>query len=312
MASGSRHSLALVAETVYGTTPANPAFKKFRHTGLSVGLSKETLQSEELRDDRMIASVRGGAEQVAGDIEFELSYGSFDDYLQAVLCGTWEVGGGGTGVDRLKAGVTRRSFTAERNFGDIQSADKPFHRFTGVEFNTLELAVNANAIVTGTFGVVGRGMSTATTALTGATYAAASTTDVFDSFSGELIENGTTIGVITEVQLSLDNGIEPRFVVGSRQTIRPSIGRSNLSGNITAYFENSVLLDKFLSETASSMELELTDPAGNLMRIVVPRLRYNGGQPDVEGEGDITLSMPFQALLDPVTGTNVYIERDPA
>ena len=33
----------------------------------------------------------------------------------------------------------------QRYFGDILTADKPYHRFTGVEFNTLALAISANA-----------------------------------------------------------------------------------------------------------------------------------------------------------------------
>lgn len=312
MANGSRHSMRYVAEATYGTTPATPAFKPIRHTGTTLGLSKESLQSEELRDDRQIADFRHGAYQVGGDINIELSYGSFDDLLEAVLLGTWAVDGGGTGIDRLKAGVTRRSFTVERFFGDILSADKPYHRFTGVEFNTLSLAINANAMITGSFGVLGQGMSTGTAIIAGATYAAATTTSPLDSFTGTLSEAGTPIAVITEISLSLENSLEARFVVGSKQSIRPSIGRSNVTGQVTAYFENSALLDKFINETESSIEFELPDGAGNKYTFTLPRIKYTGGQPDVDGEGPITLSMPFQALLDATTGTNLIIDRQDA
>lgn len=312
MANGSRHSMRYVAEATYGTTPATPAFKPIRHTGTTLGLSKESLQSEELRDDRQIADFRHGAYQVGGDINIELSYGSFDDLLEAVLLGTWAVDGGGTGIDRLKAGVTRRSFTVERFFGDILSADKPYHRFTGVEFNTLSLAINANAMITGSFGVLGQSMSTGTAIIAGATYAAATTTSPLDSFTGTLSEAGTPIAVITEISLSLENSLEARFVVGSKQSIRPSIGRSNVTGQVTAYFENSALLDKFINETESNIEFELPDGAGNKYTFTLPRIKYTGGQPDVDGEGPITLSMPFQALLDATTGTNLIIDRQDA
>ena len=100
--------------------------------------------------------------------------------------------------------------------------------------------------------------------------------------------------------------------MGSKQSILPSIGRSNCSGTITAYFENSTLLDKFINETESNIVFELPDGAGNKYIFTLPRIKYNGGQPDVEGEGPITLSMPFQALLDSVTQTNIQIERVPA
>lgn len=305
MADGSRHSLRMVAENTYGVTPSDPVFEYVRHTGTTLGLSKEGLQSEELRDDRQISDFRHGARQVGGDITFELSYGSFDPILEALLGGTWT-------NDVLKAGIIRRSFTLERFFGDILPADKPYHRFTGVEFNTLQLQVNANEMITGTIGVVGKDMITDSAAIPGATYGAVSTTSPLDSFTGTLNEAGTPIAVITEIQLNLDNGLDPRFVVGSKTTLRPAIGRSNVSGTITAYFENSLLLDKFINEVESSILFNLPDGAGNNLKFTLPRIKYNGGQPDVQGEGPITLSMPFQALLDPVTGTNIIIEREPA
>lgn len=312
MANGSRHSMRIVAESAYGTTPANPVFDIIRHTGTTLGLSKESLQSEELRDDRQISDFRHGAYQVGGDINVELSYGSFDKLLEAVLGGTWEVDTPAVGTDRLKAGTTRRSFTIERFFGDILTVDKPYHRFTGVEFNTLSLAINANAMVTGAFGVLGQNMATSTAIVTGATYNPATTTSPLDSFTGTLQEAGVPIAVITEIQLNVENGLEARYVVGSKQSIRPSIGRSNVSGQVTAYFENSTLLDKFINETESSIVFELPDGAGNLYTVTLPRIKYTGGQPDVDGEGPITLSMPFQALLDATTGTNIIIDRNPA
>jgi len=312
MADGSRHSMRFVPEVTYGVTPATPVFDIIRHTGTTLGLSKEALQSEEIRDNRQITDFRHGARQVGGDISIELSYGSFDVILEALLGGTWDTDKPTVGTDQLKAGTTRRSFTVERYFGDILTADKPFHRFTGVEFNTLQLQINANAMITGTIGVVGKDMVTDTAIITGATYNPATTTSPLDSFTGTLNENGTPIAVITEIQLNLDNGLDPRFVVGSKTTLRPSIGRSNVSGQITAYFENSLLLEKFINETESNIKFNLPDGAGNNLLFILPRIKYNGGQPDVQGEGPITLSMPFQALLDSTTNTNIIIERTPA
>ncbi len=310
MADGSRHSLRMVRETTHGVTPATPAFSYVRHTGTTLGLSKEAIQSEEIRSDRQITDFRHGARQIGGDISIELSYGSFDDILEAVLCGTWTSDTPTPGTDQLKAGTVRRSFTIERYFGDI--TDKPYHRFTGVEFNSLNLSITANAMITGTVGVVGKDMITDTAQITGATYLPAPTTSPLDSFTGVLTESGNTIAVITEIQLTIVNALESRFVVGSKTSIKPAIGRSNVSGTITAYFEDNVLLDKFINETESNINLSLPDGAGNELKIILPRIKYNGGQPDVQGEGPITLSMPFQALMDAATGTNIIIERTAA
>ena len=312
MADGSRHSMAFVAEATFGTTPATPVFTPIRHTGTTLALSKNTLQSEEIRNDRQIADFRHGSYQVGGDINFELSYGSFDELLSAVLCGAWTTDTPVVGTDQLKAGTTRKSYTIERYFSDVLSADKPYHRFTGCEFSRMQLQIAADAMITGSLSVVGAGMATGTAIIAGATYPAASTTSPLDSFTGSLNEDGTAIAVITEIQLTIENGHAARYVVGSKQSIRPSIGRSNVSGQITAFFENSTLLDKFINETESDINFTLPDAAGNSYKFILPRVKYNGGQPDVQGEGPITLSMPFQALLDSTTGTNILIERTAA
>ena len=57
-----------------------------------------------------------------------------------------------TRLPSVKAGTTKRSFTIEREFGDI---DK-YARFTGCMINTINLSLKPNAIVTGTFGIVGK------------------------------------------------------------------------------------------------------------------------------------------------------------
>ena len=390
MANGSRHTVYAVEETVYGTTPTNPALDTVRVTGTTLGLSKDALQSEEIRSDRQISDFRQGSNQVGGNINFELSYGSFDQFMEAALLSSdWaspattgtttlsqtatsitrasgsfvtdgftvgmevEVSGfSGSGANgqmvvtavaaleltltalegqtlaieagdadelvvasnRAAAGTERRSFSFIRYFADIETADKPYHIFTGCEFNSLQLTISANSMITGTLSVVGQGLSTAEdlTGLGTPTYNTVSTTSPFDSFTGALEEGGTVIAVVTEVSLTLQNGIEPKFVVGSANTIYPSLGRSNLTGQVTAYFEDSTLIDKFINETESSLTFRLPDAAGNAQKYTIPRIKYTGGQPDVSGEGPVTLTMPFQALLDSTELTNLLIQRTPA
>lgn len=311
MADGSRHSLFAIAESVYGTTPATPAWDTMRITSCSLGLSRDSLQSEENRSDRQIAVFRGGANQVQGDIGFELSYGTLDSLLEAALFGAWDSDTPALGTDQLKVGVTRKSFSFLRHFADL-AAGKPYLLFTGCEVSSLSLSIAANAMVTGTLSVLGQAMTVSATAPASSTYIDPTETDPVDSFTGALLEGGVSIAVITEVQLTLENGLESRYVVGSRDSIRPSVGRSNVNGTITAYFENTTLLEKFLDETESSIQLDLPDADGNNLRIVIPRIKYTGAPPDVSGEGPITLALPFQALLDETEETNLIIERTAA
>jgi hypothetical protein len=302
-ATGSRHSAYYDAETVYGTTDATPAWTPIRNTGVTLGLDKETITSEEIRDDRQIVDFRHGNKNVNGDTNTELSYGSFDDFLEAALGGTWAVDTPGVGTDQLKVGTTRRSFSIMREFANVSV----FHVHTGCEVNTFNLNVTPNAIVTSTFNFMGKDVTSGETA--GSTYNSPTTTEPFDSFSGTITEGGGAIAVVTALTLTLENGLEAAYVIGSDTTTRPTIGRSNLTGSIDVFFESQTLLDKFWNETESSLQFTLVDPAGNTYDFTVPRIKYTGGKPDVAGEGAITVTMPFQAMYDSTEGSNLTIER---
>jgi len=310
MADGSRHSLYVVEESAWGVTPATPALELVRITGTTLGLSRDSLQSEEIRSDRQISDFRGGANQIEGDISFELSYGTFDKLLAGALFGNWDVDTPVADTDQLRAGTVRKSFSFLRHFADLVS--NGYYLYTGCIINSMSFQISANAMITGTLAVVGKGQTIANTAPTGATFPAASTTSPLDSFTGELKEDGVVIAVITEIQLTLENNVAARFVVGQKDSILPSVGRSNCTGTITAFFEDSSLVSKFLGDAETSIEFSLPDGAGNVLKVILPRVKYTGGKPDVAGEGPITLSMPFQALLDATTGTNLILERTPA
>lgn len=309
MANGNRHEMYIVKETAYGITPGTPAFKYFRHNTTTLAQAKNTLQSEEIRPNRQLMDFRMGTGQTGGDIVSELAYTSFDDALSGLMFNPWA-------SNKLSIGVLRQSFTIVRLFADLEGTapnDKKYQTYVGMEFNTLALQVNTEAITQATFGMVGKAMTLSSTGPVGATYGLPDVTSAMDSFTGTITEDGVQIGVITEIQLSIENGIEPRFVVGSKQSIRPSSGRCNVTGQITAYFEDSYLLEKFINEQTSNIEFTLTDgEAGNSYKFVIPRIKYTGGQTDVSGPGAVSIPMPFQATYDATSDTTLSIERIPA
>lgn len=308
-ATGARHSMAYIEEVTRGTTPATPAFSNIRHVGTTLGLSKTTIESGEIRDDRQIAFLRHGNKSVAGDISVEMSYGTFDDFLEAALCGTWVTDTPSVGIDQLQVGTTRRYFTVERKFSNL--AVPEWHRYTGAEVNMLSLSIAPDAIVTGTFGFIAKDTSIGTAIIAGATYGAATTTEPFTSFEGSITEGGSPLGIVTSLEMSLENGLNPLFVVGDSTSDDPSIGRSRVTGTVGVYFQSKTLLEKFINETASALIFTLVDPAGNQYEFTLPNIKYTGGQPDVSGEGEVTISLPFTALYDSTEGSNLTIERNP-
>ena len=309
MADGSRHGIYLIKETTYGVMPNSPNWETIRNVGTTLGLSKSALQSDEIRSDRQIADFRHGAKQVGGDVSGELSLQTYDDLLESALMGAWVVDSPVDDTDRLVNSVTRQSFSIMRHFSDMQAVNKPYHLFNGCEVNSWNLKVDADAKATTSFSFIGKGMSASSSQPSSSTYNDATTTSILDSFTGSILEGGVSYANISAIDLTVENGLEPRFVLFSDETILPNVGDCNVTGTMTAYFEDSTLIDKFINEISSSLEFEMIDLSGKKLKITLPKIKYNGGQPDVSGKGAIVLSIPFQAMLDPVTGSTIMIDR---
>ncbi len=211
----------------------------------------------------------------------------------------------------LKVGTTRRSFSFMRHFADLSTDGHLV--YPGIEINNFSMTCEPDAIITSVFAVLGRDQNAAADAApSGSSYVDGNTNSVFDCFSGLIYDGATAVGVVTSLNFTLESGLAARNVVGSDKTIRPSIQRTNLSGQITVFFEDAVLQDKFIDETPSSLRFHLFDAANNEIVVYMPMIKYNGGQPDTQGQGPITPNMPFQAYRDPTTGTTMAIIRNPA
>lgn len=297
--SGSMHSISYVGESVFGTTPVTPDMVTLRHTSCSLVLSKDSFQSQELRDDRQISDFRHGTQRVQGDIGIEMSYGEFDPFLESAFFGTWT-------ADVLKAGVTRKSFTIERRFSDIAQ----YVVFKGCVCNTFNLSLRPNAIVTGGFGVMGLEASYSGTSLK-ASPTASQTNSPYDSFTGVIKEGGSTIAIVTGLELSIQNNLDPTFVLGSNKAVEMIAGRSNVTGTLSAYFKDLAMLNKFINETESSIEFTLGNGTSKSYTFLIPRIKYSGADNAVSNEGAVIISMPFQSLLDPVENTNIKVTRIP-
>lgn len=384
----SQHKMSAIVESVYGTTPDTPAMKVLRHKGTTMALAKGSIVSEELRADRQISDMRHGVKQVGGEITGELSYGTYDDYFQACLGGTWAakaapytastisaaasdnsindsalglpvllagdkvtiagftgtagnnragavvvsstsaklvISGGVALVDdaagaavtittlseQLKPGAIRRSFSILRDFTDaVDVGQNRYHLSKGIEVASLKLSMGVEALVQVVLGLIGKDQpEPSDTAPDGITYVDANTNAVMDTFTGSITEGGVQIATVSELNLTLENGLAPKNVLFQDTIGRPSLGRSNLTATMTAYAENASLLKKFINQTESSVIFYMGDAAGNKYRVRIPRIKYTGGQMDTAGQGPIMIPAPFQALLDPTTGTNLIIER---
>lgn len=300
--------LSYVAEVTPGTTPGTPSMLKLRTTDpTQLKAQIEALKSTEIYAHRQATLQRQGFKSIAGNVPFELSYGAFDDFLEALLGGSWSTEAAGT-PNTLKIGNVINTFTIERGFSDIGV----YEVFRGVIPNVLNLSINPQGIVTGSFDMIGMGHDPATAASLGAVTDVA-TNEPFDGLAeGALQEGGASIAIVTSIQLQVNNNRNVARLVGSAEGDVPTNGMIDVSGTLTARFQDMTLLNKFRNGTESSLQFKLNDSGGTqYLQFDLHKVRYNGGDKQKNADA-LDVSLPFVALYDSTNSTGLTITRSNA
>ena len=210
-----------------------------------------------------------------------------------------------------KAGDTRKSFSILREFSDFEVGQKPFLLFSGCEVSSWNLAAAANNLAKSTFSFFGRAMSGPNVAgPTNFSVAPPIDTSPFDTFKGQMDIDGVESSIVTDYNITINNGHAPRYVLGKDDSQDPSTTQSLIEGSMTVYFEDSTLYEKFVNEESISLKLTLQDLNGNQLIIEMPKCSIIGRtQPDVSGDGPLTLPINFTAHEDDTLGSHISVRR---
>lgn len=84
-AEGVRKVTSYKKETSFGTLAGQTGGKVVRRTSSAFNLTKETYQSEEIRTDYQLVDFRHGVRMIEGNIDGELSAGSYSDFIGSAL-----------------------------------------------------------------------------------------------------------------------------------------------------------------------------------------------------------------------------------
>lgn len=211
----------------------------------------------------------------------------------------------------VKAGDTRKSFSIIREFSDFEAGQEPFLLYKGCEVATWNLTAAANGLAKSTFTFFGRDMvGPSENAPAGTSYAPAIDTEPFDTFSGAMEIDGVAQCIVTDYNLTINNGHAPRYTVGCASSQDPMVAQSVIEGSITVYLEDATLYKKFVEEEKLSLKLTLADSKGNKMIVNLPNLKIGSGtQPDVTGDGSITIPINFTAHKDNDLGSHISVQR---
>ena len=297
-AQGSRSRLAYGVESTFGT--AASTYTNLPFNTHSLNLTKDRVAGNEIQPDRMPRVDRHGNRQTSGDIVVDLRDADYDDLIASAMLSAWS-------SDVIKVGTTPKFLTIEDYAADIDQA----RLFTGCAVNTMAVSLAPNQMVTGTFGIVGKDM---TISATEKTVAAASGAAPFDSYSGDLaignVGGSSAVAIVTGMDFTLTNSFAPTFVIGDDSAPSLEYGRAEVEGTLTAYFEDAALINRFLNETETEIEVSVDDPTGaNAYTFLFPKVKINSADVGVDGPTSRMISMSFVALYDSTEASNLVITR---
>lgn len=296
---GSRTGLSYVVESSFGVTPSSPSMTSLPYNSHSLNLSKQRVQGNEIQTDRMPRVDRHGNRQVGGDIVVDLRPGDFDDLIESAFFSTFD----SSGV--ITIGTSQQFLTIEDSANDITQ----YRQFVGCGVSTMSVSIAPNQMVTTTFSIVGKDLTQTATPLD-ATPSASSGNQPFDSYSGSISDGGSSLAIVTAIDFSISNSLAPTFVVGSASTPQLEFGRAVVEGTVSAYYEDATLINKFLNETTSNIEVVVDDPtSGSSYTFLIPEVKYNGADVPVANPQSRIITLPFVGIYDSGESTNIKLTK---
>ena len=198
----------------------------------------------------------------------------------------------------LRNGTTNRSFTIEKEFSDVSS----FAQYAGMRVGGMTLNFESQAILTGSFNFTGKGQSISSATIASAVTAAGSN-DVMNA-SGNVVRVWEGSDAITGVafqslSIELTNNPREQAKIGSSDLAGVGLGRCEITGSLSAYFENNALITKFQNNTQTSLRFQVQDGDGNSYVFSVPNAKYTDFTVAAGGpNNDIVQDGSWGAILD--------------
>lgn len=303
-ASSNLARLRVIKETTFGTTPTTGTSKDLRFTGESLNFAIQTETSAEIRADRQIADLVQVGAETSGDVNIELSYGSFDDLIASALGGEWV-------SDVLKNGTKVDTYSLEQGFTDINQ----FITYKGMAVSGMSLEFAVNAILTGSFSFMGR-----EAVRSGASVVPAAgpqeTTEVMNSavnFKNLEVDGVAYPCGVSSISLAVEGGLRAVQGLGNLGACEINPGTFAITADVVVYFKDGTIYDKYIANSHFSLEWEVEDAAGNKYKFELPKVKItqssvNAGQLDE----DVELTLTVQALYDTTANSSIVITRTPA
>lgn len=295
--------VSIIKETTEGTTPSTPTWVNTRNVRIEGGLETPRGESDERQANAQIQTSWKMTQALSKQLELRLAYdGAFQTLLESVMDSTWS-------SNVLKFGVAKQPFSVEEKWV-LDDASLLFRRSTGCAIGAMNISIRNNEMSRVSCTIVGMDESTATTAIAGATYTAASTGNIMvpaDAVVNDIL--GVTTPRMMSMDLSISNGARGRYAWGSAKAFNTGRGRRRVSGRGVFYFDAVAQYTALKAMPSGDIDVTLGDTTSQKFRILIPNARASNVSIPDGGEGDSMLAFDFIGEWDATAASSFQITR---
>ncbi|EMI0394210.1 phage tail tube protein, partial [Acinetobacter baumannii] len=278
-------------EAVLGTTPANPVWYTVRRVTDSLTENVTTEDSSEVVDSRFRQGAVVTEAEVTGQLEFELSLGTFDLFLNVLAFNNWAANALSFG------GGVRKSLTLVKVFEDIGQV----FIYRGIQVNTGEMTIQTTGKITGNFGLVGSSftrqqVNPVTNPIPASTRPLVSMPNV-----EKLLINGQSIqgkACLQTLTINFSNNLEAIRCIGSGKYTPEFYLEKMMDIGVNANFMFSATsaswIDAIKTRDVFTLTFDITDTKGSKYSFNFPQLEVKeANHPDGGGDDIITIDINF-------------------
>lgn len=293
-----------------GTNSSTTALTQIRYTGESLNFNIDNTKTSEITPTRVETDLIQTAASGGGDINIEMSYNSFDDFLASCLCSTWA-------ANVLTNGTILDTYTIQKSFPDVTPPQ--FHNYRGTAVESLKLSMEVGKIVTGSFSFMSFGLDPDTgvtgTQFGGATFVSPPTTTPMNAVTNVqnfMIESVPYSGCISKLDFEIKNNIRAIKCIGSLGPKDMKLGTLEVTGSMEFYFNDGSNYARFVAGEEFDFSFMLVDDANNAYTLKFDRCKFESGEVVAGGRNsDVMFKAKWRALYNGTVGRVLQITRLP-
>jgi len=209
MSSGARIVSHIIPEVTPGITPTTGKWSTLRLTGNTLTPTVNTAVSDETTDSRLSQGSVVTSAEIKGDLAAELSYGSFDQLLEAAFYGQWT-------YDVLTVGDVRHTFSIAKGYTDVGV----YALFKGAHVSTFALDIPSDGKITTTFNMACLDYDDSDTPIVVASEGPTTTPFLSNKNIGTILVDGKSLegtACVSAMTINLDNSLQAQSCIGSNR-----------------------------------------------------------------------------------------------